>query len=73
MAAPAGGLERLYVRLLRGMSVSVAVTFSFRVNVSYTVWLCISPKTGGAFTSSTVTVNVCESEAMPSDTVTLSV
>ena len=47
IVAPDGGLVIPYVRLLAGVSVSVAVTLNFRVDISYTVWFDMAPKVGG--------------------------
>ena len=47
MVTPGGGLAILYVRLLAGMSVSVAVMFSANADSSGIVWFDILFSTGG--------------------------
>ena len=58
IVAPVGGFVIPYVRLLVGMSVSVAVMFSANLESSGMVWLYIVFNTGVELTSRTVMVNV---------------
>ena len=59
--------------MFAGVSGSVAVTLNDSVDSICMAWSDIAFSTGGEVASRTVTVNACESELVPSDTVTLSV
>ena len=68
--APVGRLIPPYVRVLAGMSVSMAVMFSVNFESSCIVWFGVRYNIGGELTSRTVMVNDWESVDVPSDTVT---
>src|SRR5262245_9290436 len=58
MAAPAGGLIKLNVRVLAGRSASLAVLVITSVTPSLMVWLAIAANTGALFTSVVTTVKL---------------
>src|SRR5207249_3998632 len=53
-----GALTKAKVKLLAGMSASIALAFTFSVVCSAIVWSAGTVNTGARFTSLTVTVNV---------------
>src|SRR5204863_360169 len=58
MVMPVGALTKAKVKLLAGMSASIALAFTFSVVCSAIVWSAGTVNTGARFTSLTVTVNV---------------